>query len=141
MKSKFSCLLFLFSFLCSCTVSTKIEGYFLLESNFKIVKEYVGDDVVETDKWFERLSSTLSVHADKTYTLDLLFKNDTHYYFEGTYSIKVGKEGHSGSGYFNLNNKEVPLIFFESYFLIFDLPEEYVPDGYDVTRTLYFQRW
>ena len=143
MKLKSSIIITPLLCLCSCSATTRIDGYFLLDNNFKIVKEYMGEELVETeaDQWFEKLSSILSVRKDKSYTLELLFKDNTRYYFEGTYCLKVGKEGHSGSGYFLLNNREVPLVFSKSYFLIFDLPMEYVPNGYGTTRTLYFQRW
>lgn len=125
----------------SCSLETNIKGEFLLENNFKMVKEFENDEQCsEDDRWF-LFASTFTTHSDETYELILRYKNGDTKEFKGNYKIYVGSEGHSGDGYFNLEDEKLDISFQKSYFLIFELPAEYNPSGYETSRVLYFQRW
>ena len=124
-----------------CTLETNIKAEFLLENNFKMVKEFEnGNECLDEERWF-LFVSTFSTHSDESYELTLQYKNGDNKKFNGQYKIYVGNEGHSGEGYFIFNENKINITFQNSYFLIFELPVEYNPSGCEQTRELHFQRW
>jgi len=143
LKSVFKRIAFLlFAVLISgCSMETSIKGEFLLDNNFKMVKEFENEEQCsDENRWF-LFASTFAMHSDKTYELTLQYKNGDKKEFKGEYKIYVGSEGHSGEGYFTLDSNKLDIIFQRSYFLIFELPVEYNPSGNETIRVLHFQRW
>lgn len=127
--------------LCSCSMKTNITGEFIFDNSFRAMKEFIGEtECVQDERWF-KFESVFELHPDSSYSLKLVYFDDTEKFFSGTYHVFVGEEGHSGSGYFYLNDDKINLFFKESYFLIFELPQELNPSGYLETRTIHFQRW
>lgn len=141
-KSVFRSLTFIVAFsLTGCALETSIRGEFLLENTFKMVKEFEnGEPCQENDRWFV-FRSSLNVHSDQTFEMSLIYNDSKEKTFEGQYRLFVGSNGQSGKGYFFLADEKITLTFEDSYFLYFDLPSQYNPEGSSVTRTLYFQRW
>ena len=138
-KLKFS--LCLLPFLCSCSVTTKITGQFIFDNSFRAMKEFSGEiEYPQSEHWF-KFESIFELHPDFSYELKLVYFDGTEKTFSGNYCIYVGDEGHSGKGYFTLEEEKLDLTFKESYFLIFDLPTYLNPEGNEQVRTLYFQRW
>ena len=124
-----------------CSFKTNIKGEFLLENSFKMVKEFDNDmQCSDGDRWF-LFASTFITHFDETYELTLQYKNGGTKEFKGEYKIYVGSKGHSGEGYITMSENKIDIIFQASYFLIFELPIEYNPIGYDSSHVLHFQRW
>ena len=143
LKSVFKGITFLLfaTLISGCTMETSIKGEFLLDNNFKMVKEFENEEQCsDENRWF-LFASTFTMHSDKTYELTLKYKNGEKKEFKGEYKIYVGSEGHSGEGYFTLDGNRLDIIFQRSYFLIFELPVEYNPPGNETIRVLHFQRW
>ena len=124
-----------------CSMNTSIKGEFLLENNFRLVKEFENDEQCSDDERWFLFASAFSTHVDETYELSLEYKNGEKKEFNGEYKIYVGSKGHSGNGYFIFDNKKLDLVFVNSYFLVFELPVEYNPAGFGAIRELHFQRW
>jgi len=133
-------IVFLTIMLSSCSLTTKIQGEFLLSNRFRLVEEYVDDQVLSNEnRWFT-VSSGIQMNEDETYELKLFYKTSDELNLKGTYTIYVGEVGHSGAGYLYLGNKKIPVIFEKSYDIIFTLPVEYNVDNNQKERTLRFRR-
>lgn len=127
-------------FMCSCSVNTKIQQYFVFDNTFKNVKEIENGEEVTSNKWFDLRSSSIEMMPDKTYHMELNYKNGNSFKCDGQYFIMVGDIGHSGTGYITLNNEKINVDFERSYFISFEMPESLIPEG-ETVRTIVFQRW
>ena len=126
----------------SCSLETTMEGEFLLDKRYKLVKEFKGEAECSITEMVFALNSYFYCYADETYNLVLNRNDGTQMEMNGNYRIVVGEEGHSGEGYFTFEEKTFELTFKESYFLIFSIQASGAPDeGAADVRTLYFQWW
>lgn len=128
--------------LTGCSLKTNVQGEFLLENNFKLVKEIENEiECPDEDKWFNFATTKIHLSSDEFFSMKLNYLDGNTKEIEGTYKLYVTSVGHSGAGYFEFLDETVSLEFQKSYNLVFDLPTALNPSQEKSIRTLIFQRW
>lgn len=140
-KLKFSFLIFCF-LLGGCNFKSKTEGVFLFEFRLKNRREFIDEQEVEQAKMFmPYLQSTIYLHENLNFEIELHFNDGETFTSSGTYKIVVNdKMGKSGSGFLFLGDLKINVDFINSYFINFRIPES-IHEDTEENRIIQFQRW